>query len=68
MVRLTEKLHVTNRHDWRLWLEKNHETKKEVWLIYYKKHKARPIIPYDDSVEEALCIGWIDSTIQRIDD
>ena len=41
---------------------------KEVWLIYYKKHAGRPRIPYDDAVEEALCFGWIDSIVQKIDD
>jgi len=64
----TEKLHVTNRDDWRAWLRKNHDTKKEVWLIYYKKHTGKPRIPYDDAVEEAICFGWIDSIVKRIDD
>ena len=68
MVRITEKLYVTNRNDWRAWLEKNHDTKKEVWLIYYKKHTGKPRIPYDAAVEEALCFGWIDSTVKRIND
>ena len=57
-----------NRDDWRAWLKKNHSTQKEVWLIYYKKHTGKPRIPYDDAVEEALCYGWIDSTVKRIDD
>jgi len=61
-------LYVTNRDDWRRWLRKNHDTKKEVWLIYYKKHTDRPSIPYDNSVEEAICFGWIDNIIKRIDD
>ncbi len=64
----TKTLYVTNRDDWRAWLEKNYETEKEVWLIYYKKHTARPAISYDYAVEEALCFGWIDSIIRRIDD
>ena len=42
--------------------------KQEAWLIYYKKHTGKPIIPYDDAVEEAICFGWIDSIIKRIDD
>ena len=62
------KLYVTNREDWREWLEKNHITKKEIWLIYYKKHTGKPRIAYDDAVEEALCFGWIDSTVKRLDD
>jgi uncharacterized protein YdeI (YjbR/CyaY-like superfamily) len=63
-----EKLYFTNRKDWRAWLEKNYDKKKEVWLIYYKKYTREKTIPYDDAVEEALCFGWIDSTVKRIDD
>ena len=65
---ITEKLHVTNRDDWRAWLRKNHDTEKEVWLIHYKRHTGKPRIPYDDAVEEALCFGWIDSLVKKIDD
>ncbi len=64
----TEKLYVTNRDDWRKWLKKNYKTKKEIWLIYYKKHTGKPSLPYDGAVEEALCFGWIDSTVKRLDD
>lgn len=64
----TKKLHVTNRDDWRVWLRKNHDTEKEVWLICYKKHTGKPRVPYDDAVEEAICFGWIDSLVRRIDD
>ena len=63
-----ETLYFTNRKDWRKWLEINYDKKKEIWLIYYKKHTKKPRIPYDDAVEEALCFGWIDSTVKRIDD
>ena len=65
---ITEKLYITNRKDWRAWLEENYNKKKEIWLIYYKKHTKKKTIPYDDAVEEALCFGWIDSTVKRIDD
>lgn len=37
-------------------------------MIYYKKHTGKPRVSYDDAVEEAICFGWIDSTIQRMDD
>ena len=63
---MVEELYVPNRNDWRVWLSKNHASKKEVWLIYYKKHTGKPSIPYDDSVEEALCFGWIDGIIKKI--
>ena len=67
-MKISNTLYVTNRDDWRAWLEKNHEAEKEVWLIYYKKHTNQLRIPYDDAVEEALCFGWIDSIVQKIDD
>lgn len=63
-----EILYVTARSEWREWLKKNHAKKKEIWLIYYKKHTGKPRIPYDDAVEEAICYGWIDSTVKRIDE
>jgi len=51
-----------------MWLQRHHNTETEVWLIYYKKTSARPRVPYDDAVEEALCFGWVDSLVKRIDD
>lgn len=65
---IANELYVADRDDWREWLRKNHAIKKEIWLIYYKKHTGKPSILYDDSVEEALCFGWVDSIIKRIDD
>jgi len=67
-VKTSDELYVASRDDWCEWLRKNHDTEKEVWLIYYKEHTGKPSIPYDDSVEEALCFGWIDSIIKKIDD
>jgi uncharacterized protein YdeI (YjbR/CyaY-like superfamily) len=61
-------LYITDRKQWRAWLHKHHASEKEIWLIYYKKHTGRPRIPYADAVEEALCYGWIDSTVKRLDD
>lgn len=63
-----QQLYITNRKEWRRWLEKNHKKENEIWLIYFKKHTGKPRIPYDDAVEEALCFGWIDSTVKRVDD
>lgn len=65
---ISETLYVTSRKAWRTWLKKHHAKKKEIWLIYYKKHTGKPRIPYDDAVKEALCFGWIDSTLQRMDE
>ena len=64
----SEVLHIVTRKAWRKWLSRNHTKKKEVWLIYFKKHTGKPRIPYDDAVEEALCYGWIDGKVRRIDD
>ena len=64
----TKTIYVTHWKAWREWLEKNYTTEQEAWLIYYKKHTGKPIIPYDEAVEEAICFGWIDSIIKRIDD
>jgi len=63
-----EQLYIANRKEWQEWLKQNHTQKSVIWLIYYKKHTGIPRIPYDDAVEEALCYGWIDSTVKRIDD
>jgi uncharacterized protein YdeI (YjbR/CyaY-like superfamily) len=60
-------LYITNRKNWRRWLAKNHKNQKEVWLMYYRKETGKPRISYDDAVLEALCYGWIDSTIKKID-
>ena len=59
---------VTSREEWRAWLTKHHQSETEVWLIYYKKHTGQPRISYDHAVEEALCFGWVDSIVKRIDD
>jgi uncharacterized protein YdeI (YjbR/CyaY-like superfamily) len=61
-------LYVTDRKEWRKWLKKNHTSCKEVWLRYYKKPSGKPRIPYADAVEEALCFGWIDGKIKRINE
>jgi uncharacterized protein YdeI (YjbR/CyaY-like superfamily) len=61
-------LYLKTREEWRKWLEENHSTTDEVWLIYYKKISGKPRIPYADAVEEALCFGWIDGKIKRINE
>ena len=61
-------IYLSNREDWRDWLAENHAVSPGVWLVYYKKHTGIERIAYDDAVEEALCFGWIDSTVRRLDD
>ncbi len=57
-----------DRDGWRAWLEAHHATVREVWLVFFKKHTGRVGLPYGDAVEEALCFGWIDSLVKRLDD
>ncbi len=62
-----EQLVVRSRQQWRGWLARHHRDRKEIWLIYAKKGSRQPGIPYDESVEEALCFGWIDGQMRGID-
>jgi uncharacterized protein YdeI (YjbR/CyaY-like superfamily) len=57
-----------SRAEWRAWLAENHATSAGVWLITWKKQAARPTVAYEEAVEEALCFGWIDGVVNRIDD
>ena len=65
---ITQTLYVTNRKDWRAWLRKHYRNENEIWLVYFKKDSGKPRIAYNDAVEEALCFGWIDSTVKKIDE
>ncbi len=58
---------VTTRDEWREWLTQHHHEYKEIWLVYYKKTSGKTGISYEESVEEALCFGWIDGAIKGID-
>ena len=53
---------------WRKWLDDHHESEPEVWVIFYKQHTGKPSVAYLDAVDEALCYGWIDSLVKRLDD
>jgi uncharacterized protein YdeI (YjbR/CyaY-like superfamily) len=67
-VEITKTLYVTDAGEWREWLEKHYQTEKEIWLVYPKKETGQPRIAYNDAVEQALCFGWIDSTVRRLDE
>jgi uncharacterized protein YdeI (YjbR/CyaY-like superfamily) len=56
-----------NRAAWRAWLKRNHDTKKEVWLAYYKKNSGKTSVTYEEALKEGLCFGWIDSTVNALD-
>jgi len=68
LMQITKTLHVTNRQDWRRWLREHYKTEKDIWLVYYRKETGQPRISYNDAVEEALCFGWIDSTLKSLDE
>jgi len=63
-----ETFYPKTRQEWREWLQDNHDKKKSIWLIYYKKNSNFPTVSYNDAVDEALCFGWIDSKSKPIDE
>ena len=59
--------HAESRSDWRKWLEQNHDKDDSLWLIIYHKKSSVPCVGYEESVEEALCFGWVDSRTNKRD-
>jgi uncharacterized protein YdeI (YjbR/CyaY-like superfamily) len=71
MVAMAEKLitlDMRTREQWRQWLAKHHASSPGIWLVRHKQHSGVPAMPYEDVVREALCFGWVDSLIKRLDD
>jgi uncharacterized protein YdeI (YjbR/CyaY-like superfamily) len=54
--------------DFRKWLDRNHSSATELLVGFYKKDSGTPSITWPESVDEALCFGWIDGVRRRIDD
>jgi len=61
-------VYAKNRKEWREWLRKNHNKESSVYLIKYKKHTNKPSVTSKEAMEEAICFGWIDTTMKRLDD
>ena len=61
-------LDVRTRSEWRRWLTKQHASSPGVWLVRHKQHTGVASMPYEDIVCEALCFGWVDSLVKRLDD
>ncbi len=61
-------LELHSRKQWREWLRKHHDSASEVWVVFHKRHVPEGCISYEDLVEEALCFGWIDSIVKRLDE
>jgi uncharacterized protein YdeI (YjbR/CyaY-like superfamily) len=59
---------VRTRQQWRAWLSQNHASSPGIWLVRHKEHTGVMSMPYEDVVREALCFGWVDSLIKRLDD
>lgn len=56
------------RKQWRRWLAKHHASSPGIWLVRHKQHTGLESMPYEELVREALCFGWIDSLVKRLDD
>lgn len=63
-----EHLEVTRPAQWRAWLRAHHARDAGLWVVTYKKGSGRPIVGYEDLVCEALCWGWVDSKVGRVDE
>ena len=57
-----------SRADWRRWLERHHDSQRAVWLVLATKASGKQRLSYDDVVEEALCFGWVDSKVNKLDE
>jgi uncharacterized protein YdeI (YjbR/CyaY-like superfamily) len=62
-----EPLHFATAEKWRRWLERHHATEEDVWLLISKKHAVTPSVTLQQAMQEAICFGWIDSSMQPID-
>jgi uncharacterized protein YdeI (YjbR/CyaY-like superfamily) len=61
-------LDLKSRREWRQWLARHHDSEAGVWLVFHKRHTGVSGIDYEDAVAEALCFGWVDSLVKRLDD
>ncbi len=67
-MKISQTLYIHKREEWREWLMAHYQTEPEIWLVYYRVETGKPRIAYNDAVEEALCFGWIDSTVKTLDE
>ncbi len=65
---MSEPIYFSSPGEFRAWLEEHHETETEVWVGYWKKHTGKPSLTWSQAVDEALCFGWIDGVLRRVDD
>ena len=67
-MKITKEFFAATAAEWETWLGQHQATETEIWLIFYKKHTGKTGLDYESSVRSALCYGWIDSIIQRVND
>jgi uncharacterized protein YdeI (YjbR/CyaY-like superfamily) len=67
-MKVGETLTVLTREQWRDWLAEHHDSRSDMWLVFFRKVSGKPTISYSDAVEVAICYGWIDSQGRRLDD
>ncbi len=64
---VVNEIEITSAEQLREWLSVHHSRRESVWLVTYKKHVSSQYVPFGDLVDEALCFGWVDSKVQRVD-
>ncbi len=62
-----KRIYFPTKEKWRTWLEKNHLKENKIAVVRYKKHTGKPSPSHGELMHEAICFGWIDTTIKRID-
>ena len=65
---LENALYFKNGDEWHQWLKLHHDREAEAWLVYYKKDTGKRGVSYNEAVDEALCFGWIDGKLMRLDE
>ena len=63
-----QEIYAGTLEEWKAWFEKNHDKETKVALISYKKHTGKPSLSHQESMGEAICWGWIDTTLKRLDE
>jgi uncharacterized protein YdeI (YjbR/CyaY-like superfamily) len=64
---ITTTFYARSAAEWRGWLRKHHAGEREIWLVFYRKASGKPRVSYNDAVDHALCYGWIDSIVKKVD-
>ena len=68
-VKAMRQIQVSTRGEWRKWLAENYDKEADgIWLVFYRRAAGRASLGYEEALEEALCFGWIDSIIKKLDE